>query len=57
MFGAGPWLVDTLAPWMNRVFISMAVVLGISAVVHFILLPPLWILRSLLTHWLRLRVA
>lgn len=55
--GAGPWMMENIAPWLNRAFISMAVVLGISTFVHFILLPPLWILRTVISGWKRVRVV
>jgi hypothetical protein len=57
LVGAGPWILENIAPWLNRAFVSMAVVLGISAVIHFILLPPLWILRTLISHWRGLSVV
>lgn len=57
LIGAGPWLVETLAPRLNRAFMSMAIVLGISAAVHFVLLPPLWMIRVVFSRWRRLAVV
>jgi len=48
--GAGPWLALNAAPLLERAFLAMAVVLGISAVVHGLLLFPVWLLRRLISH-------
>lgn len=37
--GAGPWLVRNVAPFFDNVLTSLAIVFGISASVHLILLP------------------
>jgi hypothetical protein len=55
--GAGPWLLGHLAPLLNRAFHALAVVLGISALIHFVLLPPFWALRRLLSRLTGLRVV
>jgi hypothetical protein len=38
--GAGPWLVENLAPGLNNVLRAAAVVFGISIAVHLVLLVP-----------------
>jgi hypothetical protein len=49
--GAGPWLLANLAEPIGVAFLAMAVVFGISVLVHALLLLPAWGLRQLLS-WL-----
>jgi hypothetical protein len=55
--GAGPWLYDNLAAPLNQVMRSVALIFGISAVLHLILFPFIWSLRSLLARLLGLEVV
>lgn len=49
--GAGPWLLENLAPILNRLLLAVASVFGISVFVHLVLLLPTFTLRHLLA-WL-----
>jgi hypothetical protein len=40
IFGAGPWIVANLTPLVNRALRSLAMVFGISLVLHAVLLVP-----------------
>lgn len=55
--GAGPWLAAHLAPLLDQVFLAAAVVLGISAAVHALLLFPVWLLRRLIARLSGLEVV
>jgi hypothetical protein len=55
--GAGPWLVANLSVPVNQAFRSVALVFGIAAGVHLVLLPPLWMVRVLLMKATGLRVV
>ena len=55
--GAGNWLLENLALPLSRVFIAIAVVFGISVIVHLVLLPPLWGCRQLLSWLLKIEIA
>jgi len=57
VFGAGPWLAVHLAEPLNRVLLAVDTILGISVLVHLVLLPPLWITRRFLNRFLRLEVV
>jgi len=46
--GAGPWMIEHLAAWLNQIFRALAVVFGISLAIHLALWLPLRLLRSLL---------
>ena len=46
--GAGLWLISNLAPALNTALRALAGVLGISVLVHLVLLPPIWMARRLL---------
>jgi hypothetical protein len=48
--GAGPWLVAHLAPTLNSALRSVAVVFGITVLLHLILFPPAWALRKLISR-------
>ncbi len=43
--GAGPWLAQNVAPWLDRILRAIATVLGIGLVVHLILAVPITFLR------------
>ena len=55
--GAGPWLVQHLAPAVNSGLRALAAVFGISVVVHALILVPMWLLRKLLSKITRLQVV
>jgi len=55
--GAGPWLYNNLAAPLNQVFRSIAIVFAISAALHLLLLPFIWLIRRLLGRILGLEVV
>ena len=55
--GAGPWLVQHLAPPLNALLRALAAVFGISMVVHGLILLPTWALRKLISKITRLQVV
>jgi hypothetical protein len=57
LFGAGPWLLENLAPILNRILLAIASVFGISLFVHLVLLPPAFGLRLLLSWLVGVRLA
>jgi hypothetical protein len=57
LVGVGPWLLENLAPPFNLVLQALVVVFGISTVVHLLLLPPVWVVRRLLSWAMRMEVA
>jgi len=46
--GVGPWLLGNVAPPFNQALRSLAILFGISAGIHLILLPPLWAFRQVI---------
>jgi hypothetical protein len=51
--GGGPWMLENVAPWLNRGLRALAAVFGISLAIHVILWLPSRLLReviSRLTH-------
>jgi len=57
VFGAGPWLASHLARPLNRVLLAIDIILGISVLVHLVLLPPFWVIRRCLARLLRMQVV
>ena len=57
LFGAGPWFMQNIAPGLNKIFLGLSSVFGISTLVHLLLLIPLWALRSLLVQITGMKVA
>lgn len=57
LVGAGPWLVIHAAPAFNQALRALAVVLGISAVIHLVLLLPIYLFRRLLSRLTGLSVV
>jgi hypothetical protein len=46
--GAGPWLLENVAPWFNRGLRALSAVFGISLGIHLVLWLPLRLLRELI---------
>jgi hypothetical protein len=57
LFGAGPWIMQNLAPSLNQFFLGLSSVFGISTLIHFLLLIPLWALRFLLVQITGMKIA
>lgn len=55
--GAGPWMLENIAPWLNQALRSVAAVFGISLALHLILLLPAWLLRLLLMRVMGVRLV
>jgi hypothetical protein len=55
--GAGPWLVVHFTPVLNMVFRSIAIIFGISVVLHLIFWLPCLLLRLVLERVTGLRIA
>jgi hypothetical protein len=49
--GAGPWMLDNLAPVLDTFLQSVAVLFGLSALVHGMLIPPVLLVRKLFARW------
>lgn len=54
--GIGPWLEQHLAPVLEALFLSAAVVFAISAGAHLLLVMPLWLITRSLMRWLKLEI-
>jgi len=48
--GAGPWMLENLAPPFNTFLRSVATLFGLSAIVHLVLVLPLMLIHRLLTR-------
>lgn len=60
LLGLGPWLAgnwNVLAPRLNGIFRALALIFGISALVHLVLLPLAWVLRKSLGILMRVLVT
>ena len=47
--GAGPWMLQNVAPVLNRFLLSAAVVFGLSAAIHALLIVPWGLLHAALS--------
>jgi hypothetical protein len=57
ILGAGPWMAAHLAEPFNQIIKAVSIVFGISAALHMILVPCVWLLRRILGRLLRLEVV
>jgi hypothetical protein len=48
LFGAGPWMWSTLAPLISNFLSSVAIIFGLSVVIHVVLVLPTALLHRLL---------
>lgn len=54
--GAGEWMLQNLAPGINRILLGLSAVFAISLLVHLILGIPIWLLRVFISRITGLRV-
>jgi hypothetical protein len=54
--GIGPWMVENIGFRLNDIFRSTAVVFGISAAVHLVVLCPTWGIRKMISSLMGLEV-
>ena len=50
LIGAGPWMLDNVAPIISNFLSSVAVIFGLSSAVHILLVLPTALIRKLLTR-------
>ncbi len=57
LLGAGPWMLQNLAPWFDGAMRTLATIFGISLSLHLVLLLPFRLLRGLLSQITGLRIV
>jgi hypothetical protein len=50
LFGAGPWMLSNVVPRLSIFLSSVAVIFGLSAVVHILLILPTLLIHKLLAR-------
>jgi len=50
LFGAGPWMLSNIAPRLNNFLSSVAIIFGLSAFVHILLILPTALIHKLLSR-------
>lgn len=55
--GAGPWLWENLGSGLINIVNIMSLIFVLSALVHLIIFPPLWLLRIALERIFRVKIA
>src|SRR5512146_1695273 len=50
LFGAGPWILSNLAPRLSDFLSSVAIIFGLSAFVHVLLILPTALIHKLLAR-------
>ncbi len=55
--GAGPWMLEHLAPELDRFLRSLATIFGISLALHLVLLLPFRLLRGLISAVFRMQIV
>jgi len=50
LIGAGPWMLDNVAPFVSSFLSSVAVIFGLSSVVHIVLVLPTALAHKLLAR-------
>jgi hypothetical protein len=54
--GAGPWMLENAAPWVNLILQGLVITLGISTLLHLLIGIPVWVIQHLLARITGLRV-
>ena len=55
--GAGSWMVENLAPFINEFLQILALIFGLSAIIHIVLIVPFLFLHKVLAKVMRLDVG
>ncbi len=55
--GAGSWMVENLAPLINEFLQILALIFGLSAILHVILIVPFLLLHTILAKVTRMDVG
>jgi hypothetical protein len=50
LFGAGPWMLNNIAPSLNNFFGFVAAIFGLSSFVHILLILPISLLHKLMAR-------
>jgi len=50
LFGAGPWMLSNVAPRLSSFLSSVAVIFGLSAFLHILLILPMALIHKLLAR-------
>ncbi|MEW6086426.1 MAG: hypothetical protein AB1607_17715 [Chloroflexota bacterium] len=50
LLGAGPWMLNNIAPLLSNFLSSVAVIFALSAAVHAVLIVPPWLVHKLLAR-------
>ena len=50
LIGAGPWMLNNVAPLVSNFLSSVAVIFGLSSVVHVVLVLPTTLVHKLLAR-------
>lgn len=48
--GAGPWMLENLAPPLNAFFKSVSLIFGVSVVLHIMLIIPIYLVHKVLSR-------
>jgi hypothetical protein len=57
LVGAGPWMLDNLAPLFDRAMQALATIFGVSLSLHIVLLVPFRLLRGLISQLTGTRIV
>jgi hypothetical protein len=57
LVGVGPWLLSSFGSAFKAALDTITMVLGITVIIHLILLPPTWIIRKIISRMLGLQVV
>ena len=57
LIGIGPWLLTTLGKAFLTAMNAIALVFGITVLIHIILLPPAWLVRKIISRIVGLQVV
>ncbi len=55
--GIGPWLLSTAGATLKSAIDAITMVLGVTVMIHVVLLPPIYLIRKVASRLLKLRVV
>jgi len=55
--GAGNWMLNHLAPWVNEFMRVLALIFGLSAIIHLLFIVPFFLMHTILAKLFRLQVG
>jgi sorbitol-specific phosphotransferase system component IIBC len=57
LLGVGPWIMSHFGIFITSALEAITVVFGITILIHLVLLPPMWVIRKIISRMVGYQVV